>query len=84
MVGRGPGLWRRLIPGMAIDAETPRCMTYAVLRNIKKEGARVGLSKEGKLGHYIEILSRSKVRFRQSRFNNVKNMMRGGKGQQAH
>lgn len=65
-------MWRRLIPGMATGAETPRCMTYAMLRNSQKEGPGVSLSTEGKLGRCIEILQGSKVRFRQARCSKVK------------
>lgn len=60
MVGRGPGLWRRLIPGMAIGAETPRCMTYAMLQDSETQGIRIGLPKEGKLGHCIRDIIRIK------------------------
>lgn len=55
MVGGGPGLWR-----MANGAETPRCMTYAIIRNSEKEGTRAGLSTKGKLEHCIRILYRTK------------------------
>lgn len=32
---------------MVVGAETPRCMTYAMLWNSEKEGARVDSSTEG-------------------------------------
>lgn len=50
---------------MANGAETPRCMTYAIIWNSEKEGTRAGLSTKGKLEHCIRILYRTKFRYMQ-------------------